>query len=477
MKKALIAVLILFILFVAKAYYDTNTIEVRHYKIANSSLGEALKGLKVAHLSDMHMRSIGVIENKVLQILKKEKPDLLFITGDMIHFKGPFEPVTSFLQQIETPYGVYGVLGNTEYTNRNGTCILCHNEDSKEFKKDRKLVFLRNSSIPLTFGKDRINISGVDDPSSNKSDLRATSRGMRFEKASILLSHSPGVFEEAVDLDVDMIFCGHTHGGQVFLTKYLRSALHLDPVLDTLEGFFQEGKTLMYVNKGVGTSFLPFRFGVKPEVAFFTFDKNETESASSKLFPISSTESETVFTGVTFSHLIETFDLINYYKSSLPDTSNDSDLLFDFENGDELNRLNWECHKWFERSKEYATSGKFSLRVLLPPGKYPGIHFGGIKKDWSKADVLKMDLFNPAKRPFKFHIRIDDNKSGLEYADRFDTNIDIRPGMNHVSIPTRSIKTNMHSRPMDLKKIENMIGFVGNNPNPREFYIDNIRLE
>ena len=93
-------IIICFLLFVAKIYYDTNTIEIRHYQIQSygkaspqhsstfssnsstaalqhrSTLVEALNGLKVAHLSDLHMKSIGVKENEILEILKEEKPDL-----------------------------------------------------------------------------------------------------------------------------------------------------------------------------------------------------------------------------------------------------------------------------------------------------------------------------------------------------------------------------------------------------------------
>jgi predicted MPP superfamily phosphohydrolase len=124
-KRPIIIILIaLLFLFAAKAYYDTHSIEIRHYEIKNSSLREALDGLKVAHLSDLHLKSIGLRENKILEILTEEKPDLILITGDLISFEGPYEPVMSFLRQLKPPYGIYGVLGNTEYSNENGSCIL-----------------------------------------------------------------------------------------------------------------------------------------------------------------------------------------------------------------------------------------------------------------------------------------------------------------------------------------------------------------
>ena len=121
-KRLGIIILIALLLFAAKAYYDTHSIEVRHYEIRDSALGGVLDGLKVAHLSDLHIKTIGLMENKILEILKNEKPDLIFVTGDFISFKGAYEPGISFLRQLKPPYGIYGVLGNTEYSNENG-CV------------------------------------------------------------------------------------------------------------------------------------------------------------------------------------------------------------------------------------------------------------------------------------------------------------------------------------------------------------------
>ena len=127
--------------------------------------------------------------------------------------------------------------------------------------------------------------------------------------------------------------------------------------------------------------------------------------------------------------------------------------------------------------EENATSGKYSLKVSLPPGQYPGINFQEIGNDWSESRYLRMDIFNPANEKVNFHIRIDDNKSGLEYANRFDTDFELKQGMNHISIPTDSIKTNIHHRPLNLKRIKQNDGLYSQQYQKREIYLDNIRLE
>jgi len=163
--------------------------------------------------------------------------------------------------------------------------------------------------------------------------------------------------------------------------------------------------------------------------------------------------------------------------STNPKDSRNSRILMDFESEEELQQLTWECHKWFELSTENVTSGNHSVKVTLPPGQYPGTIFENLKTDWSDSKFLRMDVFNGSPEQVKFHIRIDDHKSGWEYADRFDINFALNPGMNNISVPTDTIRTNIHPRPLNLKKIKHMMVFIPHNEKTRELYIDNIRLE
>jgi len=503
-------VALLFIGLLTKIYYDTNTIEVRHYQIESPSLGRVLAGLKVAHLSDLHLKEIGLREKKVLEILKKEKPDLIFVTGDFISFKNRYEPSMDFFDELEARFGVFAVLGNTEYSNESGSCILCHEGKSKNLRKKQNLNFLRNSFFPLKINGRILNIVGVDGPYKKKSDLTTALKGVNLENPILLLAHSPEIFEETSNSSIEFVLCGHTHGGQFFITKYLPKLFPLmDSTLDFTEGFFQKGKTLMYVNRGIGTSLLPFRLGVKPEITFFTFSNSKNkekrrivqmnESDPIKTLSISNNPSKTIFTGLNLSSLIETFNILNLFDSFCSTSAPESDgtaknptismnssntrrhtdqkILFDFESESDLQKLNWECHKWFELSQENVTHGKYNIKILLPPGQYPGIDFQEIQGDWSKYKFLKMDIFNPSQEAFRFHVQIDDHESRWEYEDRFDIDFELKPGMNHISIPTNSIRTNIHHRLLDLKKIKQMMVFVPNNAKKREIFLDSIRLE
>jgi predicted MPP superfamily phosphohydrolase len=478
----LFALLFVFFLFAVKVYYDTNSIEVRHYEIAGSSLGEVLEGTKVAFVSDLHIERLGSREIKLLEIINKEEPDLLLIGGDLISFKGPYAPVLSFFSLIKAPLWIYSVLGNTEYSNENGSCILCHEDRGLELKKTRAPAVLRNSFVAINVHGKNLNLFGVDDPVQGRGRLELAMENAPRETPSILLAHSPVIFEEASNRGVDLVLCGHNHGGQLFFTKFLRKIFPLDPGLEFLEGFFQKGSSLLYVGKGVGTSYLPFRLGVKPEIAFFSFVNPQPPSRTAVSMSVKNSTPETVFGGLSFASLAQTFGFFDLYKTLLPSARHlqrdqPPNVLFDFESEAELQQLNWECHKWFELSEQNPTSGLHSLRLSLPPGSYPGIEFKEVRENWSPFKLLKMDVTNPSTEDIKFHVRIDDREGGWEYANRFDIDFTLKPGLNNISIATDSIKTNLHARSLDLKNIKRMMVFIPDNQKRSDLFLDNIRLE
>lgn len=469
------AILILALFLFSKIYYDTYTLEVRHYRIVHSRLADALGGAKVVFLSDLHMRRFGPREQEIIRILQEEKPDIILLGGDYISFQGSYDPVMAFFQQLPR---AYAVMGNADYYNENGSCILCHKPKSHELKSDPNVFFLRNVSVLLDTAGGRVNLIGLDDPVNKKGNIAEATRGIAPSFPSVLLAHSPNVFEEASERGIDFVLAGHNHGGQVFPARYLKGRMLVDPAFEYLDGFFQKGRTLMYVGRGVGTSYFPFRLGVRPEVTFFQFI-HETGDGAHPFQAVSAINEKKSTSSFTTANLLDLMGLSNGLPGSgrKKHIIDPSGKLFDFESEAELDVLNWECHKWFELSRDHATSGKYSLKVTLPVGQYPGINFLEIEKDWSAYRQFKMDVTNQEAEPFKFHIRIDDKKSGWEYADRFDRNFTISYGVNSISIPLDTLKANIALRSLDLHNIKHLMFFIPGNDRKRTFYIDNIRLE
>lgn len=462
-------------LVLGKIYYDTFTLEVRHYRIVHTRLAETLGGAKVAFLSDLHMKRFGPREKEVLRILEEERPDLILFGGDYIAFQGSFDPVRAFFREVPR---AYAVMGNSDYYNENGSCILCHRPQSRELTPDPRVSFLRNSSIVLKMAGGKVNLIGLDDPVKKKSMIAEAMRGIDSSAPSILIAHSPDIFEEASFRGIDIVLAGHNHGGQVYPARFLRGRMLIDASFEYLDGFFQKGRTLMFVSKGVGTSYLPFRLGVRPEVTFFRFvgdNGNQSAAASEVVLTAEGKRSPTL-------SLADLAVLANLSGSEQDHNQeihriDTAGKLFDFESDDELQYLNWECRKWFERSTDHATSGRCSLAVTLPPGQYPGINFIDIEKDWSAYRLFKLDVFNPDAESLQFHIRIDDRKSGLEYGNRFDRDFVLPRGMNHITLPLADVRANIALRTLDLRQVERLMFFIPGNDRKRTFYIDNIRLE
>ena len=84
---------------------------------------------------------------------------------------------------------------------------------------------------------------------------------------TILLSHRPELFETYVCCGVDLVLCGHAHGGQFrlpFIGGLVAPNQGLFPKYDS--GLYTDGKTNMVVSRGLGNSIIPFRFNNRPEV-------------------------------------------------------------------------------------------------------------------------------------------------------------------------------------------------------------------
>ena len=469
------ATLILALILFSKIYYDTYTLDVRHYRIVHNRLAEALGGAKVVFLSDLHAKRFGPREREIIGILQEEKPDIILLGGDYISFRGSYDPVMAFFHQLPQ---AYAVMGNSDYYNENGSCVLCHKPDSYELKSDANVFFLRNTSALLDTARGRVNLIGLDDPVNKKGNIAEATRGIAPSLPSVLLAHSPDVFEEASARGIDFVLAGHNHGGQVFPARYLKGRMLVDPAFEYLDGFFQKGRTLMYVSRGVGTSYFPFRLGLRPEVTFFQFT-HETGDGAHPSQAVSAMNEKRSTASFSTANLLDLMGLSNGLPGSgqKKHIAGPSGKIYDFESQTDLEYLNWECHKWFELSRDHATSGQYSLKVKVPAGQYPGINFLEIEKDWSAYRQFKVDVFNPDEEPLTFHVRIDDRNSRWDYGERFDRDFTIKKGMANITIPLDSMKANVSPRSLDLQNIKNLMFFIPGNDRKRTFYIDNIRLE
>lgn len=241
--------------------FEPRWVEINAITIPINTLPKRFERLTIAQLSDIHHCKYVPREfiRRCVQKVNALSPDIVVLTGDYIYDSDIYiSPVAEELAQLKAKGGIFAVLGN-------------HDNKERTFEALSKtgIKVLINEHIPLYREKDYIFMAGVDDLWRGKMDLASTLKGTDH-KPKILLAHNPDAIHEIRHTDVDFVVAGHTHGKQVNLPFVKPSIVY--PQFDTpyVAGLFQEGKTIMYVNKGIGTSSFPVRFLARPEITLFT---------------------------------------------------------------------------------------------------------------------------------------------------------------------------------------------------------------
>ncbi len=205
-------------------------------------------------------------------------PDLLVITGDIIQTRADISQVINFLEPLKAKDGKFFVMGNNDYEHFSRT----------HFKRYVRLLQSLGFSVLINAAekvKGRLWVVGIDDPATAHDDV-----DLAFSKVPgdglprIVLAHSTDCIDDLYPRRVDVFLTGHTHGGQVLLPFYGA------PVRNTLlaeEGIYA-GYHLIngihtYINRGIGTSGIPIRIGVSPEIAAITLLSQEDTAAASNL--------------------------------------------------------------------------------------------------------------------------------------------------------------------------------------------------
>lgn len=459
-------------------YTETNALEVSTFAIRHKGLSAALPGAKIALLSDLHIRRYGAREERILAVLEAEKPDLVLLAGDYIHSRGSFDPARKFFSRLQAPLGIFAVLGNTDYSNENGTCILCHERNSGSINRNAKPKFLRNECVVLKRGGKAINLIGLDDPVSKRRsgrmknrDFEETLKSVDPELPSMLLVHSPEAAPEVAGR-VDLVLAGHNHGGQVRFLDAARRIFRPEPADAYLEGFFEKCGTVLYVSRGIGRSSLPFRFGAKPQATFFRIE-NAPAPAKATWYE---TKTETFYPQWDGQLLIDTFNPLPFLGKKLRAQRSMKNVLFDFESDAELRRMNRQCRTRLHRACVHATSGAYSLEVKVGAGNR-GLQLVEFRSDWTAYEFLKLDIFQPQPTTTPLCIRIDDSRSLDNPRDHLDMPLDLKQGPNRIGIPLKGLRTNRGKRLLDLRRIKRMTLYSAVETTPLKFYLDNVRLE
>lgn len=256
------------VLFLMNLIQNSN-IEVSRFTIKSSRIPIEFNGYRIAQISDLHNAQFGRDNCDLINILKKEKPDLIVVTGDLID-SDKMEVSVSLMCRISHIAPCYYVNGNHEAEIGKTYRVL------EEKLKKMGVHVLCNQNQKITKGSGEIWITGLEDPDFTENRKRSSEMTVdqNLKKLKpykneyqIVLSHRPEIFQVYVRNKCDLVFTGHSHGGQIRLPGIGAVAAPdqgLFPVYD--QGIFRQDQTAMIVSRGLGTSVVPIRLNCRPEI-------------------------------------------------------------------------------------------------------------------------------------------------------------------------------------------------------------------
>lgn len=240
-------------------YFVAKDIRTERMTIQTSKLPSDIGRLKIVQISDIHL-GVVVGEGKlkrILDIVKKENPDLLVSTGDLVDGEMcNLTEVVGMLREIDPPYGKFAVTGNHEF--------YAGLDRSLAFTEDAGFTILRSDAS--TVGG-FLNMAGVDDHETKRLNVsknvteRELLSGLPQENFTLLLKHRPVLDKDALGL-FDLQLSGHAHKGQIFPFSLITRAMY-----PTDDGCLKlEDGSYLCVSRGAGTWGPPIRFLAPPDV-------------------------------------------------------------------------------------------------------------------------------------------------------------------------------------------------------------------
>ena len=247
------------------ALIERTAFRVREIDVPIPGLPNDLQGLRLVHLSDIHLSPFLSEREfaKVVDTANDLRPHLVLVTGDLISSHGdPLDACLHQLSRLRSDAGVLGCLGNHE--------IYAGTEAYTTAQAGRLgIPFLRYTAQQFRFGEALVNIGGVDYQKMNWRShyLQRAERLVAPGALNVLLSHNPDVFPAAAAQHWDITFAGHTHGGQVNM-EILHASLNVARFYTPyVYGLYRSGPSSIYVTRGIGTIGMPARLGAPPEIA------------------------------------------------------------------------------------------------------------------------------------------------------------------------------------------------------------------
>jgi len=246
------------------AHNDVYDIEVTRHKIFVDGLPEEFDGYRILFLTDTHVASFmrGGFYEAIAEQVRRFAPDLVLLGGDFVSFTKHIK----LMGEVLAPScvggdGTYAVLGNHDYW--------AGAAEVQATLEATGVTFITNRNVALRRGNAQVALVGVDEVYRGTPDVDAAFANVDPASVAIGISHHPDVMDLLDGRRLDLLVCGHTHGGQIRFPFFGAVIVPSKHEMLYAAGFLRVRNVLMYVSRGIG-AIPPLRILCRPEVACFT---------------------------------------------------------------------------------------------------------------------------------------------------------------------------------------------------------------
>ncbi len=264
----LTALIILALIAAAAAFLikdSRDDLEISRYEVKSQKLPESFDGFKIVQLSDLHGAEFGEDGMELVEKVKELEPDIIALTGDFVTDEGDLAAVEKLAARLVKLCPVYFISGNHEFGS--GLAVKVRNILERAGVK-----YLSNEYLTISRSEDEILLGGVEDPLAYADMLSPDELAQKMNDAApdafkILLGHRNYWMTEYPELPVDLIFCGHAHGGLIRIPGVgglIGTDRRLFPDFDA--GEYNNGRYTLIVSRGLGNSVSIPRIFNRPEI-------------------------------------------------------------------------------------------------------------------------------------------------------------------------------------------------------------------
>ena len=256
-------------------WWGNNDLMVERAVFSSPRLPEGFDGFRIVQLSDLHEKEFGRGNQRLLEAVAAEDPDLIALTGDLVDRVKGADPayVDTVCRGLAGIAPTYFVTGNHEWAVGNVPRL-------KKQMAALGVTVLSNQFVDLYSQGDRMVLAGIDDPNGyadqkTPEELAEELRTAFGDSFWVLLAHRNSRFADQYSLlGADLVLTGHGHGGIVrlpFTDGLISHEFALFP--SYMSGFYRENGSTMFASRGLGNSTPSFRIFNRPEIAVITLSR------------------------------------------------------------------------------------------------------------------------------------------------------------------------------------------------------------